>query len=61
MVIKERFTKDLSAQYPEQVKNMSAMWGTWAYKAHVYPMPSKEEKQPINANYISTPWEYPNF
>lgn len=54
-------SKDLSAQYPEQVKKMSAMWETWAYKAHVYPMPWKEEKQPINANYISTPWEYPNF
>ena len=52
---------DLSGQYPEQVMLMESMWEKWANKTHVYPMPWKEEKKPVKADYISTPWEYPNF
>ncbi len=52
---------DLSGEYPEKVKLMASMWEKWAYKVHVYPMPWKEEEKPIKADYISTPWEYPNF
>jgi arylsulfatase A-like enzyme len=54
-------SKDLSAEHPELVKKMVAMWEQWAHKTNVYPMPWKEEKNPVIADYISTPWEYPNF
>lgn len=53
--------KDISAKYPEQLKKMVNMWQKWAKETNVYPMPWKEEKQPLEADYISTPWEYPNF
>ncbi len=52
---------DISAQYPDQVKKMVAMWEEWAKKDHVYPMPWKKEEKPVKADYMSTPWEYPNF
>ncbi|WP_205573229.1 arylsulfatase [Flavisolibacter nicotianae] len=53
--------QDLSGAYPDVVKKMVAMWEKWAQETNVYPMPWKEEKRPAAANYISTPWEYPNF
>jgi len=30
---------DLSAQYPERVKEMAALWLTWANRCHVFPKP----------------------
>jgi arylsulfatase A-like enzyme len=54
-------TKDLSAKYPELVKKMVGMWEPWAHKTNVYPMPWKEEKKPVIADYLSTPWEHANF
>lgn len=52
---------DLSGQYPDQVKLMVSMWEEWANKTHVYPMPWEKEKESIKMDYMSTPWEYPNF
>tara|TARA_R110002050_G_scaffold188756_11_gene323425 strand:+ start:8177 stop:9952 length:1776 start_codon:yes stop_codon:yes gene_type:complete len=52
---------DLSGQYPDQVKKMVSMWEAWAKRTHVYPMPWKVEEKPTMADYMSTPWEYPNF
>ncbi len=53
--------KDLSAEYPEIVKKMAAMWEKWAHQTNVYPMPWKEEKAAERSYYMSTPWEYPGF
>lgn len=53
--------KDLSAQYPQIVKKMVAMWNKWAQEDKVYPMPWKEEKPDVQSYYMSTPWKYPNF
>lgn len=53
--------KDLSAQYPDVVNKMSAMWEKWAHQTHVYPMPWKEVKPPTQSYYMSTPWQYPDF
>lgn len=52
---------NLAAQYPDKVKKMAAMWEKWAHKTHVYPMPWKEKKSDDRADYMSTPWQYPNF
>jgi arylsulfatase len=52
---------DLSGQYPEKVQQMVRMWNKWANSSNVYPMPWKEEKRPARADYMSTPWEFPNF
>lgn len=53
--------KDLSAQYPETVKKMAAMWNDWAHKNQVYPMPWKEVQPEQRSYYMSTPWEHPGF
>jgi arylsulfatase len=53
--------KNLSAQYPQIVKKMAAMWEKWAHRTNVYPMPWKEKKPPVRSYYISTPWSFPHF
>lgn len=52
---------DLSGQYPEKVQQMVQMWNKWANSTNVYPMPWAEEKKPVQADYMSTPWNFPNF
>ncbi|WP_344977586.1 arylsulfatase [Compostibacter hankyongensis] len=53
--------RDLSAEHPDIVKKMAAMWDKWAHSTNVYPMPWKEVKPPLRPDYMSTPWEYPDF
>lgn len=53
--------KDLSAEYPERVARMAQMWEKWAREVHVYPMPWKEERPPLQSYYMSTPWQFPDF
>ena len=53
--------KDLSAEYPEKIKEMAALWEKWARETQVYPMPWKEVKLPLQSYYMSTPWEFPDF
>ncbi len=52
---------DLSAQYPDIVLRMAAMWEKWAHEANVYPMPWEREKPTLRRQYMSTPWEFPDF
>jgi arylsulfatase len=52
---------DVSAMHPKLVREMVKKWEKWAHKVHVYPMPWKKKKSPIRGNYMSTPWQYPNF
>ena len=52
---------DVSAEHPELVKKMAAMWDKWAHEANVYPMPWKEEKPDEPSYYMSTPWNFPDF
>jgi arylsulfatase len=53
--------KDLSGEYPDVVTKMVRMWEQWAHKTDVYPMPWKEQKRPMQSDYMSTPWKYPDF
>lgn len=53
--------KDLSAEYPDTVRRLAAMWEAWAHRTHVYPMPWQEEKPPVQSYYMSTPWQFPGF
>ena len=53
--------KDLSAQYPEKVRQMAAMWKQWAHATQVYPMPWKAEAPEQQSYYMSTPWKFADF
>jgi hypothetical protein len=53
--------EDVSAMHPKLVKKMVAKWEKWAHRVHVYPMPWKKKPLPVTEDYMSTPWQYPNF
>jgi arylsulfatase len=40
MVVDRTETNDLSGEFPERVKEMSALWQAWAERAHVLPWPN---------------------
>ncbi len=43
---------DLSAQYPERVAQMAALWHEWTKTVPVYPTPW-EQRQPIRPEYVA--------